>query len=275
MAGSSRPRLEVLVVLLGLTWGVLTGGGCTAAGLAAGPLITSIQLLGDRSVERTLPADLSTAWAATVHALGPLDVQVREGDRNGETWTLKGMGDTVSVHGELRRVTPRMTRLSLTVEAGKLLADKRTAEEIANQISSLLAAPSGPPRPAAAPDPDSQKEALAALQEEIRRLGAKIEEREGARSRPDEGNKASRPAIKTVPGILEVPTSYGVPTIPAEAEPAGATSSRGQAVTEVPRPLSSSTPSPKTGENGSLAGSLRPVGTLAPVDSLTGPRSGR
>ena len=61
--GQPAGLLLVMAAFLGLQT-----AGCTAAGMAAGPILTAISLVSDRSVERTVAADLTTAWAATVDA---------------------------------------------------------------------------------------------------------------------------------------------------------------------------------------------------------------
>ncbi len=118
---------------------MLAGGGCAAAGLAAaGPLLSAIGTIGSRSIERTLSADLETAWTATVETFSRMEIRVRHTDRSRDAWVLKGTGGTVELHAELAPVTPRMTKVSLRAEAGGLQADKRTTEEILNQVALSL-----------------------------------------------------------------------------------------------------------------------------------------
>jgi hypothetical protein len=203
-----------------------------------------------------------------------MGIQAREADRSGETWLLTGTGGTVTVHGELARVTPRMTRLSLRVEAGRLVADKRTAEEIHSQVASSLARASAAARPEPRSDQLPQKEALTTLQEEIRRLSSKIEESRKASQVPTAGQPGvTQPALTTVPGIIEIPSSYGVPSLPPRTQE---TVDRGSASPAAeagrsPEPASSLEPT-----HGSvLPVPLSPVGVLTPVQSLTGSRSGQ
>lgn len=75
---------------------------------------------------------------ATVEIFGRMEIRVRHIDRSRDAWVLKGTGETVELHAELAPVTPRMTKVSLRVEAGGLQADKRTAEEILNQVALSL-----------------------------------------------------------------------------------------------------------------------------------------
>src|SRR5690242_9659736 len=109
----------------------LASGGCATAGLALlGPLVGSISALGDRSVERTIPADLSTTWGATVDALARMAVRVEQTQKSGSRWQLTGTYETVSVYATLQRVTASMTKVSVRVEAGSIYADKRTSDEL-------------------------------------------------------------------------------------------------------------------------------------------------
>jgi hypothetical protein len=64
---------------------VLSGsGGCAAVGLAAvGPMLSSFAALGDRTVERTVPADLPTTWGATVDALARMAVHLETSEKSG------------------------------------------------------------------------------------------------------------------------------------------------------------------------------------------------
>src|SRR6266481_6385654 len=127
----------LLIVLLG-------NGGCVAAGLAAvGPMLGSITALGDRTVERTIPADLSTTWGATVDALARMAVRVEQTEKTGNRWQLTGIEGDVTVYGTLERVTPSMTKLSIRVEAGSIYADKGTGEELLNQVGVSLASLTG------------------------------------------------------------------------------------------------------------------------------------
>jgi hypothetical protein len=266
---------EVLLGLLVPLLGALGGGGCTAVGFtAAGPLFSAVQMVGDRTVERTLAADLPTAWAATVDALARMGIEAREADRSGETWLLTGTGGTVTVHGELARVTPRMTRLSLRVEAGRLVADKRTAEEIHSQVASSLAQAPAPARAEPRSDQLPQKEALTTLQEEIRRLSLKIEESRKASQVPPAGQPGvTQPALTTVPGVILIPSDYGVPSLPPRTQE---TVDRGSAS---PAAEAGRSPEPASSlelTHGSvLPVPLSPVGVLTPVQSLTGSRSGQ
>jgi hypothetical protein len=195
---------------------LLGSGGCVTAGLAAmGPVMGSIAAIGDRTVERTIPADLSTTWGATVDALSRMAVRVEQTERSGNRWRLTGTYEAITVHGTLERVTASMTSVSIRVEAGRLYADKRTAEELLNQIGGSLASLTKPASREARADASAGR--LEALQQAIERLGAKVDKgqdgREWPQPRPRDDGPASPPVIMTSP-IITVPPSAGVATIP-------------------------------------------------------------
>jgi len=208
-----RPLLLSLLLCAGLG-----SGGCAAAGLAAlGPLLGSVSALGDRSVERTIPADLSTTWGATVDALARMAVRVEQTEKAGNRWQLTGVDGSVTVYGTLERVTANMTKVSVRVEAGRIYADKRTGEELLNQVGASLASltGSGPHDAAAAAEASAAR--LGALQRAIERLGTKVEEaRDGRDARRPVGSPETStpsPTVTTSP-IITVPASAGVATVP-------------------------------------------------------------
>ena len=193
---------------------LLGSGGCVTAGLAAvGPILGSITAIGDRTVERTIPADLSTTWGATVDALARMAVRVEETEKSGTRWRLTGIEDGVTVYGTLERVTASMTKVSIRVEAGSLYADKRTGEELLNQVGASLASLTGNgPR-----DAGAAAESMERLQRAVDRLGTKVEAaREGRDGRRPTGNsEASTPSpTVTASPIITVPASAAVTTTP-------------------------------------------------------------
>ena len=206
-----RPLLLSLLLCAGLG-----SGGCVTAGLAAlGPVVGSISALGDRSVERTIPADLSTTWGATVDALARMAVRVEQTEKAGNRWQLTGVDGSVTVYGTLERVTASMTKVSVRVEAGSIFADKRTGEELLNQVGASLASLTGSgPHDAAA---QASAARLGALQRAIERLGTKVEEaRDGRDARRPVGSPETStpsPTVTTSP-IITVPASAGVATVP-------------------------------------------------------------
>jgi hypothetical protein len=275
-------RRDALLLSLGLLSAALGGGGCATAGLAvAGPLFTGLAALGDRSVERTVPADQSMAWGATVDALSRMAVRLDEIDRSTEPWLLKGTGEAVTVHGTLERVTARMTKVSIRVEAGRLFADKKTGEEILNQISASLAS-SGRSVTEATPAPkaDASVERFNALQRQIERLGAKLDETRDVRPPSSVPDAPAVPSPSTT-SIIVIPASAGVPTIPipdrtAAREPVPAVV-RVHAVTREAEPLPRD-PGPgrqRDPVEDILPATLEPVGVLTPVQGLYSGRTGR
>ena len=242
--------------------------------MAAGPLLASLVAIGDRSVERTLPADLPSAWAATLDGLARMGVLVDEIDRAGERWTLGGKGGAITIHGALEGVTAGMSRLALRVEAGGLLADKRTAEEILNQVTLSLRAraATGDQKPTSAIDVSAEQ--MAALQREMQHLGTKIEEAGKLR-------EAETPPAVTIPSIedriIVVPTSVGVPTVTAP-EPASRSQglrsakppAQGQGGAGKPMPIQRQ-PLPAELAARLLPSLLPAADVLSPVDTLAAP----
>ena len=195
---------------------LLGSGGCVTAGLAAmGPVMGSIAAIGDRTVERTIPADLSTAWGATVDALARMAVRVDQTERSGNRWRLTGSYEAITVHGTLERVTASMTKVSIRVEAGRLYADKRTAEELLNQVGASLANLTSPASREARADASAGR--LDALREAIERLEGKVDKgqdgRELAKPERHDDGPASPAPLMTSP-VITVPASAGVATIP-------------------------------------------------------------
>ena len=265
---SGRARAGILLALLGIA---LAGGGCVAAGLAAtGPLFTAVQLVTDRSVERTLAADLSTASRVTAQSLVRMALRVRDPERDGEAIVLEGMGTRVTVRAELSPVTPAMTRLSVRAEAGRLTADKRTAEEILNQVASSLASQaSSTTGDMVASQLNAQVETLTTLRGEVARLRAKLDE-DGAAKRTPATPPSVGPSV-TVPvarGVVEVSTAHA---FPRSAQP---TEGPAPVDRSVVQPAARRVASDDAGEAPALAPQLTPVGLLTPVQPLIGPRSG-
>lgn len=191
--------------------------GCAGGLAAAGPLITVLQLAADRTVERTLPADATTVWAATVDALGRLGIAVRDSTPSGTTRVLTGDVGAVSVRAELTPVTPALTRLSLRVEAGMFQADKRTADAILDRIAASL------PEATVARDGgvwERQAAALAAAADELRRATAVMAARRAPGGVPEPATPAAGPAepktaVPVTTAIFAVPESFGLPRSPA------------------------------------------------------------
>lgn len=221
-----RGREGILFLVLWLAI-ALAGGGCAAGEIAAGPLVSVIQAIGGRSVERTLAADLETAWTATVDTLTRMEIPIRETDRDSEAWALEGVGEEVTLYAELVPVTPRMTKVSLRAETGGLFADKQTAEEILNQVTLSLAPPPAVVEREPSPEQDALAEEVAALQEKVRQLKLAIEEKEEDRvvHRPQpERNEGTHAVVPNGSQIVRVPLSYGIRKLPVAADATDASS---------------------------------------------------
>ncbi len=282
MHSTFAPRRDALLLALGLLSAALDAGGCATVGFAAaGPLFTGIAAIADRSVERTIPADQSTTWGVTVDALSRMAVRLDETDKSGERWLLKGTGEAVTVHGTLDRVTARMTKVSIRVEAGRLVADKQTGDAILNQISASLASLGRPVRDAAlAPKPDLSAERLHALQQEIERFGAKLDEARDVPPPSSMPHAVAAPTLSTT-SIMVIPTSAGVPTIPvpdgaAGREPVPAVVRGRPSVREADPPRSGQAPGrSRNPAEHILPAMLEPVGGLSPVQALSSERTGQ
>jgi len=211
--------MRSLLSLLLLASAGSMAGGCATAGMALmGPLAGTVTAMVDRSVDRTLPADLSTTWGATADALARMAIRIDETDKSGTKWRLSGTGGATTVHATFEPVTAGMTKVSVRVEVGGLFADKNTSDELLNQISASLASFASTGRrdgPASATDASIDQ--FRVLQRQIERLGTKIEQ---ARETPPpaRAETPSGPATNVVPVIM-VPTSAGVATVPVPDPP--------------------------------------------------------
>jgi hypothetical protein len=253
----------------------LTAGGCATAGLAlVGPLAGSVAAIADRSVDRTLPADLGTTWGATADALARMAVRVDQTEKSETKWRLSGTGEAVTVHGTLERVTAGMTKVSVRVEAGGLFADKQTSDEILNQIAvSLARFAAGSRRAETIPGPDSASEPLRRLQREVERLGTRIEQAREAPAVPPRPEIGPAATVRSTP-IVVVPTSAGVPTVPAaRVSPPGPSAPSAAAHPPIRREVRPTAPRPVTEPQEERADSIgaspmRSVEVLRPVETL-------
>jgi hypothetical protein len=259
--------------LMGLALGFCVAfatSGCVAAGLAAGPLMSAVQLIGDRTVERTVAAELAEAQGVTEAVLTRMAFRIEDRQRDDGIRRLRAVAGDVTVHAKLERVTAAMTRVGLRVEAGKLVADRDTGEQIHEQIARLLAPAMARP---SVSDP-AVTEALTTLQGEVRKLRSDYEERRateppapsqnGARMRLEPGAIVTAPTSAALPtvGGPAPPVSVAVPAGAASAAPAaGSVSLRRGAAPALP-------------DAGPVA-PLSPAGTLTPILPTRDPGSGR
>jgi hypothetical protein len=182
-------------------------GGCVAGGLAAGPLMSAIHAVGQRTVERTLPADVQTASTVLLETLLRLGIVVKNVETGADGWRLEGSGGSVSISARLVPLTPSMTRLTLRVEDGGLSPDRTTATEILTQAAAGVS-----PRPSEEGRvAEAEARLLASLQEELRRVRALVEQT--TRTAPPPA-AARPPSADAETRVILVPPSYGLPTVP-------------------------------------------------------------
>jgi hypothetical protein len=264
-----------LVRIRGLALGLAVGlatSGCIAGGLAAGPLMSAVQLVSDRTVERTVAAELAEAQGATEAVLLRMAFHIESRERDDGIRRLRAVADGVTVHARLERVTARLTRVGLRVEAGRMVADRDTSAQMHEQIAALLVAAAT--RPAAA-DP-AAAEALTTLGGEIRKLRSDIEERRAA-ERPAPASDNGSGGMRLEPGaVVTAPMSAALPTIggpappvsvavPAAASPTGPMAQSGSSRREV----AEATADART------AAPLVPAGALTPIQPAMGVGSGK
>jgi hypothetical protein len=231
----------------------LTTGGCAAGGLAAvGPVLSAVQAVTDRSVERTIAVDLATTRALTEEALARMAIPVESQASAGDGWALRGRNKGLSVDVTLTAATERLTRIAVRVEAGWLTADKPTGEEIHNQIARLVA---DRLERAGTPPPSTHGDALAALEAQVRSLRIELErQRHGSTPSAAPPALAPKPAVTVdTTAIISVPASYGFATTAPLLTSQGTPAMRPVADTLGPR----LTPLPN----------IRPT-TLEPADTL-------
>src|SRR5215471_18316868 len=246
----------------------LASSGCVAAGIAAGPLVTAVQAVTDRTVERTVPADLAATWGASVETLERMGFKLDRVDRESDPRVIEGAADSISVTARVSRATPSLTRLAVRVEAGGITADKITAEAIVNHVLALVKGP----EPQAQTEAAEAVRALNALRQEVQQLRSALErDRAGATapaSAPAPATANKPPFTVGAPAVV-VPISYGFET---PAHPMSVTFS--PAGSDALPPVGAGA-TPSSGLGQSLAPPLTPVSTLAPVPGLTTPPPSR
>jgi hypothetical protein len=266
-------RVRGLVHIGGLALGLalaLATSGCVAAGLATGPLMSAVQLIGDRTVERTVAAELVEAHGATEAVLARMAFRIESRERDDGIRRLRAVADDVTVHATLKRVTAKLTRVGLRVEAGRMVADRDTGAQMQDQIAALLAPPiTGLP----VPDP-AAAEALTTLHGEIRKLRSDIERTVSERPVSASENGTS---MRVEPGAVFIaPMSAALPTVggttPPVSVPVPATSSPAVAVAQ---PTSLRREAAQAAVDARTASRLDPAGALTPILPATGVGSGK
>ncbi len=253
-------RLSGLALGLAVALGT---SGCIAAGLATGPLMSAVQLLGDRTVERTVAADLAEAQGVTEAVLVRMAFRIEDRERHDGLRRLRAVADDVTVHVKLERVTGKLTRIGLRVEAGRMLADRDTGTQMQEQIAALL----GPAVAGTAAADPAAAEALTALQAEIQKLRSDIEARRGE-ERPI---AAGETTMRVEPGaVISVPVSAALPTVGGPAPPVSVPAPAG-----APAPAVAPSGSPRSESVEHSLGAptstpLQPAGALTPIQAAIG-----
>ena len=255
-------RRPALLSILGLCGVLLAAGGCAVAPLAISPIMSAVQIVAARGVDRTVPASVDDTFAAAVMALANMALTPDQVERDGEAWTLRARSEGLTLYARLEPLTVRMTRLSIRTERGGLSADRETSAEIHAQVARLVSAAPTPPM-----RHDAQTPALLeALHEEVRRLRAEMK------------NRSVAPAPVAPPelvveraSIVSIPTSYGLPVqqaAPPARRPAAPPLTR---ATAAPSPNRAGTPPPSMppvvsiGSAPAISGGLTPADVLTPV----------
>jgi hypothetical protein len=268
MTPASCRRTGFSGLVLGLAVGLATSG-CVAAGFAAGPLMSAVQLVGDRTVERTVAAELAEAQGATEAVLARMAFRIESRERDDGVRSLRAVADEVTVHARLERVTAKLTRVGLRVETGRMLPDRDTGAQMHEQIAALLAPPT--PRPPAA-DPGAA-EALTTLQGEIRQLRSDLEERRVA-ERPAAASDSGT-SMRVEPGaVLTAPMSAALPTVGGPA-PSVSVAVPAAVTAPVAQSVSSRHEAGQSTVDARTAAPLRPAGALTPILPATGVGNGK
>ncbi len=265
-AGCGLVRISGLA--LGLVVGLATSG-CVAAGLATGPLMSAVQLIGDRTVERTVTADLAEAQGATEAVLARMAFRIESRDRDEGIRRLRAVADEVTVHATLERVTARLTRVGLRVEAGRMVADRDTGTQIHEQIAAVLTPPTARPPmgdPAAA-------EALTTLQGEIRRLRSDLEERRAV-ERPTAASDTGTSLRVQSGAVVTAPMSAALPTVGGPAPSVSVAVPAASTAPVTPSVSSRRETDPATLDRDTTA-QLQPAGALTPILPATGVGNGK
>jgi len=262
VAARARSRWQAVVLLST----VLATGGCVAAGVAGSPIISALQLVTDRNVERAVPAELDLTWVASIDTLLLMGFRVDRVDRDSDPRVIEASANRLTVTTRLSGVTGNMTRLIIRVEAGGLTADKDTAETLAGQILARVKTTT--------PEERSQTEqaarALDTLRNEVQQLRSTLDRDRApvaapAASSPPSGVTSAPPGFSLGAPAIVVPTSYGFEVMPSSV-PAPRPVSGDAGLQRVDAP-----PAVSLDTREILAAPLAPASTLTPVPGFTTP----
>jgi hypothetical protein len=183
---------------------------------------------------------------------------------------LRAIADDVTVHAKLERVTSRLTRIGLRVEAGRMTADRVTGTQMHEQIAALLA-------PAVARTPVTEAvaaETLTTLQADVQKLRSDIESRRAAE--PPVSPSEPGTTMRVEPGaVVTVPISAALPTVGGPAPPVSVPAPAGAPPTS---PTQSGPARPEAAEvtlGASMSTPLHPAGALTPIQAVTGVGNGK
>jgi hypothetical protein len=268
-----RKAVPGLTRIPGLALGLavaLTTSGCVAAGLLGGPLVSAVQLIGDRTVERTVAADLTETQGVTETVLARMAFRVESRERDDASRRLRAVADGVTVHVRLDRVTATLTRVGVRVETGRMLADRDTGAQMQEQIAALLT-PALARTPAADP---AAAEALTTLQAEIHKLRSDLEAHRPAERPTATGGSGGR--VRVEPGaVFTAPMSAALPTVGGPAPPVSVPVPAGAPAAPVAQ-SAFSRPEPADAALDVVTSTpLHPAGALTPIQAATGVGSGK
>jgi len=267
----------VLVLVAGMA-----SGGCVAAAPLISAAISAAPIIGGRTVERTVAADRPMAWQAAETTFAELAFRIEGREQEKDEWRLRGAADDVTVEAKLEPVTSRLTRVSVRVETGGPLADRRTAEVIHDHIVKVVQAAG---RPATVTDSASTRsdEAIRSLEAEVRRLRTDIDDRSRATRQPVNDSASNQvPTVRVErSAIVTPPLSAAFPSVDRPAppisvmQPAGVIAPAAESAPSAPavkRPTA-----PRVTDTSSLTdrvGPARPAEALVPVAPVSQSRSG-
>ena len=276
-APTARPRWPEVALLLST---VLTSGGCVAAGVAVSPMISALQAVTDRTLERSIPADQSLTWAASIETIQRMGFQVDRLRSEEEPRVIEASAEGMTVTARVSRMTPSMTRLGLRVESGRITADKDTADAIAGQVLARVQTTASDT--ARARETQEAIRAVDGLRHELQQLRSTMGPPRVAPAPAPASDVAPPPGgvqtMPVTPGLklgtpaVVVPVGYGF-EVPASAVQSGAPSwttggaDRLDASSVTPAP----TAVPPAQVQNIHAVPLAPVGTLSPVPGFTTP----
>ena len=209
-----RANAAVLAIVAGVA-----AGGCAAAVPLISASMAAAPMLGGRSVDRTVGADMHDAWTAVETALQDTAFHIESRGRAEAEWTLRAVADGVTVSARLERVTSKLTRVTLRVEAGALLPDRKTADVIHDYILKVLDAATR--ATVSNSRGASQEGALSTLEAEVRRLRTDIEDRSSVGRPPADRAAANPPAVLRVEpsAIVSIPLSAALPSVSGPIPP--------------------------------------------------------